>query len=168
MRGSLSSPSYLVRNPTLAPQLGKTHRHREIGASPRPEQTSSCSSSGLCPSRGWGERNWPLREAPRWPGPFRKTGIPPAAACGASCRPTSRGPAFFLLLLPPPAAAAPRGVAQPAGFEEKDLCEKTQDEFVLEGRPSIRVFSNESTLHMRWTKYWSFSFNISQIGRAHV
>ena len=25
MRGSLSSPSYLVRNPTLAPQLGKTH-----------------------------------------------------------------------------------------------------------------------------------------------
>ena len=25
--------------------------------------------------------------------------------------------------------------------------------------PSIRVFSNESTLHMRWPKYWSFSFN---------
>ena len=27
--------------------------------------------------------------------------------------------------------------------------------------PSIRVFSNESTLHMRWPKYWSFRFNIS-------
>ena len=27
--------------------------------------------------------------------------------------------------------------------------------------PSIRVFSNESTLHMRWQKYWSFSFSIS-------
>ena len=27
--------------------------------------------------------------------------------------------------------------------------------------PSIRVFSNESTLPMRWPKYWSFSFNIS-------
>ena len=26
--------------------------------------------------------------------------------------------------------------------------------------PSIRVFSNESTLSMRWPKYWSFSFNI--------
>ena len=26
--------------------------------------------------------------------------------------------------------------------------------------PSIRVFSNESTLCMRWTKYWSFSFSI--------
>ena len=26
--------------------------------------------------------------------------------------------------------------------------------------PSIRVFSNESTLHKRWTKYWSFSFSI--------
>ena len=26
--------------------------------------------------------------------------------------------------------------------------------------PSIRYFSNESTLHMRWPKYWSFSFNI--------
>ena len=27
--------------------------------------------------------------------------------------------------------------------------------------PSIRVFSNESALRMRWTKYWSFSFSIS-------
>ena len=27
--------------------------------------------------------------------------------------------------------------------------------------PSIRVFSNESTLCMRWLKYWSFSFSIS-------
>ena len=26
--------------------------------------------------------------------------------------------------------------------------------------PSIRVFSNESTLYMRWPKYWSFSFSI--------
>ena len=26
--------------------------------------------------------------------------------------------------------------------------------------PSLRVFSNESTLHMRWAKYWSFSFSI--------
>ena len=27
--------------------------------------------------------------------------------------------------------------------------------------PSIRVFSNKSALHIRWPKYWSFSFNIS-------
>ena len=27
--------------------------------------------------------------------------------------------------------------------------------------PSIRVFSNESAFHIRWPKYWSFSFNIS-------
>ena len=27
--------------------------------------------------------------------------------------------------------------------------------------PSIRIFTNESTLHMRWPKYWSFSFSIS-------
>ena len=27
--------------------------------------------------------------------------------------------------------------------------------------PSIRVFSSESALHIRWLKYWSFSFNIS-------
>ena len=27
--------------------------------------------------------------------------------------------------------------------------------------PSIRVFSNESAIHIRWSKYWSFSFNIS-------
>ena len=30
--------------------------------------------------------------------------------------------------------------------------------------PSIRVFSNESVLHIRWPKYWSFSFNISPLG----
>ena len=28
--------------------------------------------------------------------------------------------------------------------------------------PSIRVFFNESTLHMKWPKYWSFSFSISR------
>ena len=27
--------------------------------------------------------------------------------------------------------------------------------------PSMRLFSNESALHIRWPKYWSFSFNIS-------
>ena len=27
--------------------------------------------------------------------------------------------------------------------------------------PSIRVFSNESVLHIRWAKYWNFSFSIS-------
>ena len=27
--------------------------------------------------------------------------------------------------------------------------------------PSIRVFSNQLVLHIRWSKYWSFSFNIS-------
>ena len=27
--------------------------------------------------------------------------------------------------------------------------------------PSIRIFSNESVLHIRWPKYWSFSFNIT-------
>ena len=27
--------------------------------------------------------------------------------------------------------------------------------------PSIKVFKNESVLHIRWPKYWSFSFNIS-------
>ncbi|CAM9985730.1 unnamed protein product [Rangifer tarandus platyrhynchus] len=27
--------------------------------------------------------------------------------------------------------------------------------------PNIRVFSNESALHIRWPKYWSFSFSIS-------
>ena len=32
---------------------------------------------------------------------------------------------------------------------------------LLPTTPSIRVFSNESTLRMRWPKYWSFSFSIS-------
>ena len=33
--------------------------------------------------------------------------------------------------------------------------------FPLSVIPSIRVFSNESVLHIRWPKYWSFNFNIS-------
>ena len=33
--------------------------------------------------------------------------------------------------------------------------------FCLQIFPSIRVFSNESALRIRWTKYWSFSFSIS-------
>ena len=33
--------------------------------------------------------------------------------------------------------------------------------------PSIRVFSNESTLRMRWPKYWSFSFSISTSKNTH-
>ena len=33
--------------------------------------------------------------------------------------------------------------------------------------PSIRVFSNESTLHIRWPKYWSFSFSIST-SKEHI
>ena len=33
--------------------------------------------------------------------------------------------------------------------------------FLLSIFPSIRVFSNEMSLHIRWTKYWRFSFNIS-------
>ena len=34
--------------------------------------------------------------------------------------------------------------------------------------PSIRVFSSESTLHMRWPKYWSFSFSIISQLRASL
>ena len=33
--------------------------------------------------------------------------------------------------------------------------------------PSIRVFPNESTLHMRWPKYWSFNFSIS-LSNEHI
>ena len=32
---------------------------------------------------------------------------------------------------------------------------------LLSNFPCIRVFSNESVLHIRWPKYWSFSFSIS-------
>ena len=34
--------------------------------------------------------------------------------------------------------------------------------------PSIRVFSNESALHIRWPKYWSFSFSISPSNECSV
>ena len=33
--------------------------------------------------------------------------------------------------------------------------------------PSIRVFSNESTLHMRWPKYWSFSLGYKVINKSN-
>ena len=34
--------------------------------------------------------------------------------------------------------------------------------------PSIRVFSKESALHIRWLKYWNFSFNISPSNDHHM
>ena len=34
--------------------------------------------------------------------------------------------------------------------------------------PSIKVFSNESAIHIRWPKYWSFSFNISSFNEHSV
>ena len=34
--------------------------------------------------------------------------------------------------------------------------------------PSIRIFSNESVLHIRWTKYWRFSFSISPSNKYSV
>ena len=34
--------------------------------------------------------------------------------------------------------------------------------------PSIRVFSNESALHIRWPKYWSFSFKSSKVKRTSL
>ena len=34
--------------------------------------------------------------------------------------------------------------------------------------PSIRVFSNQSILHMRWPKYWGFSFSISPSGTTSI
>ena len=44
-------------------------------------------------------------------------------------------------------------------FSHLTLCRPL---FLLPPIPSsIRVFSNESTLHMRWPKYWSFSFSIT-------
>ena len=40
-------------------------------------------------------------------------------------------------------------------------CHPTISSSVVPFSSSIRVFSNESALHIRWPKYWSFSFNIS-------
>ena len=34
--------------------------------------------------------------------------------------------------------------------------------------PSIRIFSNESALHIRWPNYWSFSFNISPLSKLRL
>ena len=34
--------------------------------------------------------------------------------------------------------------------------------------PSIRVFSNESTLRMRWPKYWNFSLRVVKLGQSHL
>ena len=37
----------------------------------------------------------------------------------------------------------------------------SRDEGLLSIFPSIKVFSNESALHIRWPKYWSFNISIS-------
>ena len=48
------------------------------------------------------------------------------------------------------------------GWENwEDWEQERETKITAQTRAIIRVFSNESALHFRWPKYWSFSFNIS-------
>ena len=58
---------------------------------------------------------------------------------------------------PPCPSPAPRVYSNSCPSSHLILCHP----LLLLPPPSIRVFSNESTLRMRWPKYWSFSFSIS-------
>ena len=60
-------------------------------------------------------------------------------------------------------AEAARYVANAADFPtlEQGAAVELGDQIPPTPCPSLRVFSNESTLHMRWPQYWSFSFSIS-------
>ena len=60
---------------------------------------------------------------------------------------------------PPCPSATPR--VYPNSCPLSRWCHLTISSSVVPFRVDIRVFSNKSALRIRWTKYWSFSFNIS-------
>ena len=59
------------------------------------------------------------------------------------------------------AISFPRGSSQPRDQTQVSRIGGRRFNLWATRETSIRVFSNESTLHMRWPKYWSFSFSIS-------
>ena len=60
---------------------------------------------------------------------------------------------------PPCPSPTPR--VHPNSCPSSQWCHPAISSSVISFSSCIRVFSNESTLHMRWPKYWSFSFSIN-------
>ena len=79
-----------------------------------------------------------------------------AQSCLTLCDPMDRRlPGFSVLQLP---ELAKTHVHQVGDAIQPSLSSPSLLSSIL---PSIRVLSNKSVLHIRWPKYWSFSFNIS-------
>ena len=81
-----------------------------------------------------------------------------AQLCPTLCNPIDCGMPGFPVLHPPQSLLKLMSIKSMMSSNLLILC---QHLLLLSIFPSIRVFSDESALHIRWTKYWSFSFSIS-------
>ena len=82
-----------------------------------------------------------------------------AQSCPTFCNPTDSITPGFLVHCPLPELLKLMSIELVISSDYLILCCPL---FLLPSIfPSIRVFSNDSVLHIRWPKYWSFSFNIS-------
>ena len=82
-----------------------------------------------------------------------------AQLCPTLCDPMNRSTPASLSITNPQSLLKPMSIELVMPSNHLILCRPL---LLLPPTPlSIRVFSSESTLRMRWPKYWSFSFNIS-------
>ena len=98
-------------------------------------------------------------EAEEWQGSGSVQSLSPVTqSCLTLCDPTAAGQAS-LSIINSWSSPKPMCIESVMPFNHLILCHPP---FLLPSIfPSIRVFSYESALHIRWPKYWSFSFRIS-------
>ena len=85
------------------------------------------------------------------------------------CIPTPRTPARHASLSTNNSRGSLKLMSIESEMPSKDLILYRSLFFLPSIFPSIRVFSNESVLHIRWPKYWNFSFSISSVqSLSHV
>ena len=119
-------------------------------------QSQACRGSG-----GWGEGVpclWPPQsQKPTWARPLKRMLSSVAQSCPTLCDPMD---------CITPGFAVHHQLTELAQAHVHRVGDALQPPHPLSSPsppafPSIRVFSNESVLHIRWPKYWSFSFSIS-------
>ena len=82
-----------------------------------------------------------------------------AQSCPTLCDPVNRSTPGLSVRHQLPESTKPMSIESVIPSNHLILCRPLL--LLLSIFPSIRVFSNESALRIRWPKYWSFSFNIS-------
>ena len=94
-----------------------------------------------------------------FPSPMQESESEVAQSCTTLCDPMNHSTPGLLFITNSQSPPKPMSIKSMMPSNHLILCRPLL--LLLPIPPSVRVFSNESTLRMRWPKYWSFSFSIS-------